>query len=129
MIGECEKAITWSESMVADWLRTGMLADDPDPAAKAAQVVKELSDHALTLSHARHLSAEKCASIGLKVSLLEDSQEFQEAVLSVHHSCLQNSRSDLCGQADQESQRRRIDSERSASHEVVAIDLTPNLTP
>ena len=88
LIGECEKAITWSESMVADWLRTGMLADDPDPAAKAAQVVKELSDHALTLSHARHLSAEKCASIGLKVSLLEDSQEFQEAVLSVHHSCL-----------------------------------------
>ena len=88
LIGECEKAIKWSENMVADWLRTGMLVGEPDAAVKAAQIVKELSDHALTLSHARHLSAEKCASIGLKVTKLEDQQDFQEAVLSVHHACI-----------------------------------------
>lgn len=88
LIGECEKAIKWSESMVSEWLKSGMLSANQDAAAKAESIVKELSDHALTLSHARHLSADKCESIGLNVTRLEKSQELQEAVLSVHHACI-----------------------------------------
>ena len=30
-------------------------------------IARELTDHALTLSHARHLSAEKCVAMGLEV--------------------------------------------------------------
>ncbi|HOO49853.1 MAG TPA: S49 family peptidase [Deltaproteobacteria bacterium] len=88
LIGECEKAIQWSNDMVKEWLARGMLKDCDDPISKAAEVAAELSDHALTKSHARHLSAEKCRSIGLNVSMLEESQRLQDAVLTVHHACV-----------------------------------------
>jgi hypothetical protein len=88
LIGECEKAIKWSVDMTRDWLLRGMLAGEPEAQAKAGAILAELADHALTLSHARHLSAAKCKGLGLKVTMLEDSQQLQEAVLSVHHALI-----------------------------------------
>ena len=88
LIGECEKAIEWSNEMTAAWLRTGMFAQEHNVEERVAAVLKELADHALTKSHARHLDPEKCKSIGLKIVDLEDDSDFQEAVLSVHHSCI-----------------------------------------
>ncbi|GAB4356393.1 MAG: S49 family peptidase [Gammaproteobacteria bacterium] len=88
LIGESEKAIQWSEQIARDWLVSGMFSDEPDAEEKAKTIVKELGDHALTKSHARHLSAAKCKEMGLHVSLLEDNPELQEAVLSVHHACI-----------------------------------------
>ena len=88
LIGECEKAIKWSEEMVKEWLVTGMLADDPDRETTADKVVNDLGDHALTKSHARHLSAERCKESGLSIEMLEDDQALQEAVLAVHHACI-----------------------------------------
>lgn len=88
MIGECVKAIQWADQMVQEWLKRGMLANDPDRDNKAAAIVKDLGDHALMKSHSRHLSAEKCKSIGLNVIALEDDQKLQDAVLSVHHACI-----------------------------------------
>ena len=88
LIGECEKAIQWSNEMTKEWLVTGMLKSDPQKSQKAEAIVKELSDHALTKSHARHLSAAKCKSIGMNIENLEDDQTLQEAVLSVHQSCI-----------------------------------------
>jgi hypothetical protein len=87
-IGECQKAIAWSEQLVRDWLATGMLTGDPELAQKIDRIVKELTDHSLTLSHARHLSAETCEAMGLKIEMLEASQSLQDAVLSVHHACM-----------------------------------------
>jgi len=88
LIGECEKAIKWSVDMTRDWLLRGMLRNEPDAQQKAAAILAELADHALTLSHARHLSAAKCRSLGLKVTMLEENQQLQEAVLSVHHALI-----------------------------------------
>lgn len=88
LIGECEKAIQWSSDMVKEWLARGMLSGHPSPDTKAAEIVKELSDHALTKSHARHLSAQRCKEIGLNVSMLESDQRLQDAVLTVHHACV-----------------------------------------
>lgn len=88
LIGECEKSIKWSKEMVTEWLTSGMFAGDPNASITAGNIVKELSDHALTMSHARHLSADKCKSIGLKINLIEDDQELQEAILSVHHAVI-----------------------------------------
>lgn len=87
-IGECEKAIQWSEEMVKEWLLSGMLHDKPSANNIADAIVNELGDHALTKSHARHLSIEKCRQMGLTVVPLEDDQDVQDAVLSVHHSCI-----------------------------------------
>jgi len=88
LIGECEKAIQWSNEMTKEWLVSGMLSADPERNDKADAILRELGDHALTKSHARHLSAKKCSEIGLNVRLLEDDHDLQGAVLSVHHACI-----------------------------------------
>jgi hypothetical protein len=88
LIGECLKAIQWSEQIVKDWLRTGMLASAGDAENRIDVIWHELGDHALTLSHARHLNADKCRDMGLVVEQLEDDPKLQEAVLSVHHSMM-----------------------------------------
>lgn len=88
LLGECEKAMTWSKEMTGEWLRSGMFRDDPDGEARIEKIIEELSDHALTKSHSRHLSADRCRKIGLKIERLEKDDDLQEAVLSFHHSCL-----------------------------------------
>jgi len=89
LIGECQKALTWSDQLVRDWLATGMFSDVADAQEKQQKidrVVAELGDHALNLNHARHISLSKAKSIGLKVVALEDDPKLQDAVLSVHHA-------------------------------------------
>jgi len=88
LIGECQKAIAWSEEMAKEWLISGMLHSDPKADKKADDIVKGLADHALTKSHARHLSASKCKDIGLNIEMLEDNQDIQDAVLAVHYACI-----------------------------------------
>lgn len=88
LIGECEKALKWSESLVREWLDTGMFYNDAAALDKIESVVRELADHALNLNHARHISMAKAREIGLKVAALEDDQEMQDAVLSVHHATI-----------------------------------------
>jgi enoyl-CoA hydratase/carnithine racemase len=88
LIGECEKAIEWSNEITKEWLTRSMFKNDPKGAAKIDSIVAELGDHALTKSHARHLSAARCKSIGLKVKMMEDNQDLQDAILSVHHACI-----------------------------------------
>jgi len=87
-IGECEKAVAWSNELVTSWLTNGMLSGQENPKEKADNIVKELTDHTITKSHARHLSYQKCKDIGREVKLLEDDQKLQDAVLSVHHACI-----------------------------------------
>ena len=89
LIGECNKAIIWSEDVVKKWLCTGMFRNDADKEAKADRVIQEMGSHALTLSHSRHLSLEAVAAQGVNVTALEDDQELQDAVLCVHHTCTQ----------------------------------------
>ena len=88
LIGECAKAIQWSETMVTDWLSTGMFSGQSDSVAKVSKVMQELASHALTLSHARHLSATKCKELGLEILTLEDDPKLQDAVLTVHHAMI-----------------------------------------
>lgn len=87
-IGECEKAIKWSEQIAAEWLETGMFKGDPKAKSKAKKVVKELGDHALQKSHARHISIDGAKKIGLKILAMEGNQKLQDAILSVHHACI-----------------------------------------
>jgi Serine dehydrogenase proteinase len=84
-LGECQKAIDWSTSLVDGWLKRNMLANEPDRDTIAKKVMHELADHAVSLAHNRHLSAQKCKEIGLKVYDLESDQKLQDKVLSVHH--------------------------------------------
>jgi hypothetical protein len=87
-ITESLKAIAWADQMTQEWLKSGMFAGESQADAKAARVVKELGDHAITKSHARHISLAQAQSLDLKVTPLENDQDLQDAVLSVHHSAI-----------------------------------------
>jgi len=88
LIGECEKAIAWSNQMTKKWLMTGMLKAARNSEAKADKIITELGDHAITKSHARHLSFDYCKKAGLKVTALEKNPKLQDAALSLHHACI-----------------------------------------
>ena len=63
----------------------GRLTLDPE-----AEIVEDLTDHALTKSHARHISAKKAKDeLKINISYLETDDKLQDAVLSVHHACIQ----------------------------------------
>lgn len=91
LIGECQKAIKWSDEMVREWLKTGMFHGKTKPSAtqRANKVLKELGSHALTLSHSRHIDFARADKTGLNVTALEDDNNLQDAVLTVHHLCMQ----------------------------------------
>jgi hypothetical protein len=89
LIGECQKAITWSAQMVREWLITGMFEGETDGPTKADNIISEMADHALTKSHARHISFKKAQDIGINVAALEADSDLQEAALTVHHACIQ----------------------------------------
>ena len=84
-IGECEKAVKWSNELVSSWLERNMLADDHEKTQKIEKILIELGDHSVSYAHNRHLSAQKCQEIGLKINMLENDQKLQDLVLSVHH--------------------------------------------
>ena len=88
LIGECEKAIQSADAMVRESLLSGMLAGKENAEQTATTILNELGDHALTKSHARHLSIGRCQKMGLEVVPLEDDPALQDAVLSVHFACI-----------------------------------------
>lgn len=84
-LGECQKAIDWSTSLVDSWLKRNMLEADPNRDIVTGYILRELANHSVSLAHNRHLSAKKCKEIGLKIFDLESDQKLQDKVLSVHH--------------------------------------------
>ena len=84
-IGECRHAIKWSSKMVQSWLERSMFAGDANPRTRATKAVKYLSDHDSTKNHARHITIEQAERI-LIIERLEDDDEMQDLVLTVHHA-------------------------------------------
>lgn len=83
---DCERSIESTRNMVHEWLRDGMFAKEKDPEAAAKATTKALMDYEGTSEHAHHFLIEKCKDIGLNVTAIEDDQELQEDILSVHHA-------------------------------------------
>lgn len=88
LIGNCSKAIQWSQEMVVQWLMENMLSDNPHPKQAAEAIVAYLGSNELTKTHSRHISLNTAKSIGLKITPLEDDPILQELVLSLHHSTI-----------------------------------------
>lgn len=84
-LGECEKAVKWSNELVTEWLSRNMLKDTENNQDIIEKIIIELGDHSVSYAHNRHLSYEKCKKIGLNVKEMESDQELQDKVLSVHH--------------------------------------------
>ena len=88
LIGQCQKAIAWSQQMVKSWLLNGMFDGDPEAESKAEKVLLELGDPSISKSHARHVGLQRAKDIGLEIVDLEADQGLQSAVLTVHHACI-----------------------------------------
>ncbi len=84
-LGQCEKAIEWSNKFVQDQLEEIMFAGEPDAKKKAKAIAKSLSDPQLNKTHGRHLHMEECEDIGLCVDRIEDDNDLQDLILTVHH--------------------------------------------
>jgi hypothetical protein len=52
------------------------------------KIVAHLNQNEMSKNHGRHFGKDICKSIGLKIVDLEEDQDFQDAVLSVHHAYL-----------------------------------------
>lgn len=82
-----EDAIALSEVLLREWLTSNMFSDDAEAnKLKIDSIVAELNNHSNSMDHGRHINVEKCRSMGLKVTLLEDDPILQDLVLSIHHS-------------------------------------------
>lgn len=84
-IGDCEHAIDWGKEIVTRWLKENMFYDDKKAGAKVKEIVDYLSSHKITKAHSRHIGANECKNIGLKILDLEDNDELQDNILSLHH--------------------------------------------
>ena len=106
-IGRCKKALQMTQDMVALWLSTGMFEGEDDLPAidengnvivdengnqilitKSSNIADILINPEIFKSHDRHIRPEDCIKIGLKIRFLEDEPKLQDAVLSIHHTCM-----------------------------------------
>lgn len=85
-LGECRKAIELSSELVERWLEEIMFLNDPQAKAKAAQVTSTLNNHSDTKTHSRHIHFQDAIDMGLKIEMLENDQELQDLVLTIHHA-------------------------------------------
>lgn len=88
-LGQCKQAIDWTNAFVTDQLKAVMFDGDPEAQQKADKIVKTLGDRDEHKAHERHISAAKCIEMGLRVRMLEDDNELQDLVLTVHHCFMQ----------------------------------------
>ena len=84
-LGDCQKVVEMSSSMVGDWLRTNMLSGDPEADSKVKLITAKLCDHKNSVMHNRHFSHSELERIGLKVELMEGDDVLQDKVLTLHH--------------------------------------------
>jgi len=84
-LSQCENAIRWSNAFVKDQLEKVMFEGDPQASRKTRKIVKWLTDYTGNKTHERHIHYEECRAAGMNVKLIEDDQQLQDLVLTVHH--------------------------------------------
>lgn len=85
-IETCAKAHFQSLDMVASWLKNNMLSYKTE--AEIKTIVETLADLGHAFGHDRHISKERAQEIGLVIESMEDDQETQDLILTIHHSFL-----------------------------------------
>lgn len=93
-LGDCKKAIDWSEEIVKKWLMENMFSNSKETDIDASRVVAYLSSHNNTYSHSRHIHIDDLRDIGVNVVQLEGlnnnsiggCKDLQDCVLTIHHS-------------------------------------------
>ena len=87
-IDSCQKSIELSNIILKESLQQNMFKNE-DKGDIIENIVDILGSRKETKIHDRHIPLEWCKEMGLKVSALEDDNDLQDCVLSVHHSCME----------------------------------------
>lgn len=88
LLSAADQSIKWTREIGAKTLREGLFSGDPEADQKARDLVDFLISHDLHRAHGRHLHRSELSQRGLNIRNLEVDAELQDAVLSVHHSCM-----------------------------------------
>lgn len=75
----CQNAVTWAEKLATAWLSAA------NPGIDVKKVLGVFLNHRNSFSHAKHMSKQECKDAGLNIVDLEENQDMQDAVLSLHH--------------------------------------------
>lgn len=89
-LGDCQKAVDMSRDMLGKWLSKNMFEGDPDAKEKTEKIVGLLCDHSESAMHNRHFNHEKLESIGLNVTMMEEDDELQDRIMTLHHHYMIN---------------------------------------
>lgn len=92
-IGDCRKAIKWSEEIVTKWLEENMFRECENPKEAANKVVRKLGSHENTYDHSRPIHMDELRKLGLNIKALEnmggepkgDCVDIQDCILTIHH--------------------------------------------
>lgn len=79
LLKECENAVKWSKELATEWLK------NINPKINMDEINKTFISHSDSYSHSRHISKEECKRVGLNIIDMEDDNDLQNAVLSLHH--------------------------------------------
>jgi len=88
LLAACDHAAERAKKIVADALRDHMFADAENPEQQAIETADWFGDAEEFLSHGRPVRREQARKHGIVINDLEDDDELQDAVLSVHHATL-----------------------------------------
>ncbi len=88
LITSAAHAIDWSEEILKTCLKRCMFARDTARVSsrKIRTTLNMLGKQANSKSHARHINPDVAKSLGLNIVALEDDQELQDLVLTLHHA-------------------------------------------
>ncbi len=83
---ECKKAMELSKDILEKSLKYSMFKENNQKTIE--NIIYELISRDVTKDHSRNLSAEKCKEIGLNITNIEEDEELQDIILSIHHACI-----------------------------------------
>lgn len=84
-VKSAEDAVELSGELIKQWL-SGVMFKNENAGKTIDTIVRNLNEHKKSKAHARHFNHQEVKEMGLKVELLEDNQDLQNLVLSLHHA-------------------------------------------
>ncbi len=88
LLTQCADSKKLASEMVAGWLERYMLSGDEDAATKSKEIAAWFADYESFRSHGRRVGRQQARDNGVRVVDLEDDNQLQDVVLSVHHATM-----------------------------------------
>jgi hypothetical protein len=84
-VQQCDWAIQYSQKFVAENLEHNMFKGLSDAKERSETISEKLSDLSENKSHEKRFYFQDCIDMGLSIEMLEENEEFQDLVLTIHH--------------------------------------------